>query len=295
MRSWLAKSLRTCRASLTSVLGWRRMCRLAAQGQAPISVLFYHRVADHTPNPWTISCADFERQINLLRRSFDVIGLDEVQRRIRAVDSRRPAVAITFDDGYQDNNQFALPLLTQLRLPCTYFVSVDNVQKGIGFQHDIDSGESIATNTMDELRHWSRSGVEIGLHTRTHFDFSKADDEQTIENEIFSAHAELTACIEKPIRYFAVPFGTEAQLRPAVINAVYQLGMSGFCSAYGAYNLPGRDAFHIRRIHGDTDFNRFKNWIYFDQSKLSTEPLISYELEQLPINQHASGLNEVSL
>jgi hypothetical protein len=45
-------------------------------------------------------------------------------------------------------------------------------------------------------------------------------------------------------------------------------GYRGVCSAYGAYNLPGGDPFHIRRIHADPEFVRFKNWMTFDPRKL---------------------------
>jgi hypothetical protein len=64
------------------------------------------------------------------------------------------------------------------------------------------------------------------------------------------------------------------QLSPRVIEAIHEAGMSGFCSAYGAYNVPGRDDFHIRRIHGDVEDERFENWLYFDQCKLNSEPRI---------------------
>ncbi|MEZ6089503.1 MAG: hypothetical protein R3C05_16035 [Pirellulaceae bacterium] len=56
----------------------RRMC---AQGKAPISVLFYHRVADSHPNGWTIPTAMFEAQMDWIRDRFDVIDMQELQRR----------------------------------------------------------------------------------------------------------------------------------------------------------------------------------------------------------------------
>ena len=74
-------------------------------------VLFYHRVADTHPNQWTISTKLFERQMRWLRDRFDVISLREAQQRIRRGTNSRMAVSITFDDGYADNCDFAIPLL----------------------------------------------------------------------------------------------------------------------------------------------------------------------------------------
>lgn len=278
MKRHLKTAARWLRSGTTQLLGPRRLRRLAATGQAPIPVLFYHRVAAERPNDWTISPQRFEQQIDFLRASFEVIALDEVQRRIRHSDSRRPAVAITFDDGYAENCDFALPLLIRHQLPCTYFVTVEHVLTGRPFPHDVAAGVPLPVNRVDQLRAMADAGIEIGLHTRTHIDFSETSDPQTIDREIVQATAELSEIVGHPIRYFAFPYGMPEQLTEAAIEAVDRAGLAGFCSAFGAYNVPGRDAFHIRRVHGDADFARFRNWMHFDRQKLRREPSISYHL-----------------
>src|SRR3990167_9574760 len=92
---------------------WRNAAA-ARRGQAPVMVLYYHRVADHAPNDWTISNARFRREIDWLQQHFDLVSLEEAQRRIR-VGNTRAAVAITFDDGYAENCEQALPLLISRR------------------------------------------------------------------------------------------------------------------------------------------------------------------------------------
>lgn len=275
----LKTAARWLRSGTTSLVGPRRLRRLAASGRAPIPVLFYHRVADAHVNDWTISRRRFERQIDFLRASFDVIGLDEVQRRIEQVDSRRPAVAITFDDGYAENCDFALPLLTRHQLPCTYFVAIEHVKTGAPFPHDAAAGVPLSVNRVDQLRAMAEAGIEIGLHTRTHVDFSKLSDAATVEREIVQATAELSEMIGRPVRYFAFPYGLPAQLTEAAIAGVDRAGLAGFCSAFGAYNVPGRDPFHIRRVHGDPDMARFRNWLNFDRQKLRYEPPVRYRLQ----------------
>ncbi|MEM9366667.1 MAG: polysaccharide deacetylase family protein, partial [Planctomycetota bacterium] len=69
---------------------WQHVEQLASQGRAPLSVLFYHRVAQEHPNDWTIAPSQFERHINYVRERFDLIGLDELQQRLREGDSHRP-------------------------------------------------------------------------------------------------------------------------------------------------------------------------------------------------------------
>ena len=88
---------------------WRKlmMRRMQKNSTVPISVLFYHRVANEELNPWSISQADFEMQIAWMQENFDMISLDEVQHRIKNGNSR-PAISITFDDGYAENCSFCL-------------------------------------------------------------------------------------------------------------------------------------------------------------------------------------------
>jgi peptidoglycan/xylan/chitin deacetylase (PgdA/CDA1 family) len=66
----------------------------------------------------------FERVIRRLRRSrTDLISLDEVHRRLREGDFPRRFIAVTFDDGYRDNLEFAYPILKKYQVPFTIFVA----------------------------------------------------------------------------------------------------------------------------------------------------------------------------
>ena len=97
----------------------------------------------------------------LAQLRFDLISLAEVQRRI-AGRNHRPAVAITFDDGYAINCDLAMPLLIAERIPCTYFVCNDPVLRQIPFAHDQQIGRPLPPNTLKQLRGLAKAGIEIG-------------------------------------------------------------------------------------------------------------------------------------
>jgi hypothetical protein len=101
----------------------RQAAQRAADGLAPITVLFYHRVADDHPNDWTISTDRFKAQINWLRERFEIVSLIEAQQRMGSAANGSPAVSITFDDGYADNCREAIPWLLAEKVPFTYFVA----------------------------------------------------------------------------------------------------------------------------------------------------------------------------
>ncbi len=233
-------------------------------GRQPIAVLFYHRVADESPSPWTISHSEFGRQVDWLTRNFEVISLEEAQRRIREQENRRPAVCITFDDGYADNCQRALPLLISRGIPFTYFVSTQFVLRGEPFPHDVARGVPLAPNTVNQLRSLVAAGVEIGAHTRTHRDLGPITDSDVLRSEIIGSRHDLQEMLGQPIRYFAFPFGQHANLNRDAFQLAQEAGFAGVCSAYGGYNFPGDDPFHLQRLHADPHFPRLKNWLTFE-------------------------------
>ena len=59
----------------------------------------------------------------LKRRGIEVVSLDEAVRRLGGERSGGPFVALTFDDGYRDNLEWALPILKRERAPMTLFVT----------------------------------------------------------------------------------------------------------------------------------------------------------------------------
>ncbi len=250
----------------------RRMTAMAARGNAPMSILFYHRVAHKHPNDWTIHPNQFERHLDFIQQNYEVVDLETIQARLTHGHSPRPAVAITFDDGYAENLPSAIASLTRRGLPATYFVSTDHIATGCPFAHDVAAGVPLAVNSIDQIRQIADAGIEIGLHTASHVDFAQVTDPVAARLEIIEAKASLETMVERPVRYFAVPFGLPEQMTRLVFDTARQAGLSGVLSAHGGYNVPGDDPFHLRRIHGDPQFARLRNWLSFDPAKHAARP-----------------------
>lgn len=99
------------------------------------AILMYHSVLDDPAevadslggmiHPRTI----FEGQMELIAREFDPVTLDQVARFVRG-EQELPArpVVVTFDDGYVDNFEMALPILDRAGVPAAYYVTVECVE-----------------------------------------------------------------------------------------------------------------------------------------------------------------------
>lgn len=243
----------------------------AATGRVPIMSLLYHRVADVHPNSWTISWERFRYQMDWLHERFDVVSLAEAQRRIAAGENSRPTVCITFDDGYAENCDKAIPWLIKQRIPVTYFVTSDNILSGRPFPHDVAANCPLEPNTVAQIQALAEAGIEIGAHTRSHPDLGRVTSLAELNDEIVGSKQDLESLIDKPVRYFAFPYGLHQNMTSAGFAIAHQAGFAGVCSAYGAYNMPGDDSFHIQRIHGDPQWSRFLNWMTVDPRKIDKQ------------------------
>jgi peptidoglycan/xylan/chitin deacetylase (PgdA/CDA1 family) len=100
-------------------------------------ILCYHRVNDdrHPFFPG-IPVALFRRQMEALRRNFTVLPLEELAERARRRDLPKNGLAITFDDGYRDNYTNAFPVLRDLGLPATVFLTTRALDDNAPIWHD---------------------------------------------------------------------------------------------------------------------------------------------------------------
>ena len=71
----------------------------------------------------------FHRQMELIRRHCRVLSLEEVLDAQVIPRSREPMVCVTFDDGYRDNHDNAVPILVRHQIPAAFFVSTGIVNR----------------------------------------------------------------------------------------------------------------------------------------------------------------------
>ena len=86
-------------------------------------VLMYHRIVDNGRDPfWLhVSPDQFTAHLEVVTASCDVVPFARIRESFRG----RRRVAITFDDGYQDNLETAAPALESFGVPATVFVVSD--------------------------------------------------------------------------------------------------------------------------------------------------------------------------
>lgn len=126
---------------------------LSPAGQnARLSVLIYHRVLAQ-PDPYRagdVVEAEFNWQMALLAREFNVLRLHEAVQRLAGGTLPARAACVTFDDGYCDNLVLAAPVLQRWGVPATFFVATDFLDGGAMWNDTlIDAVAGAPDGTLD--------------------------------------------------------------------------------------------------------------------------------------------------
>lgn len=102
-------------------------------GGRRLSILIYHRVLREADplQPNIPTARLFERHMRWLRCVFNILPLAEAVYRLQNGTLPSRAAAITFDDGYLDNYELALPILRRVGLPATFFIATGFLDGGL--------------------------------------------------------------------------------------------------------------------------------------------------------------------
>ena len=188
-------------------------------GVGRLTVLTYHQIKDPANDYSTVSPATFREQMQYLKQHYRVLHLREAVKVAAARGWSERVVAITFDDGYQDNATIAAPILRSLDLPACFFVATDMIGNRRPFPHDLFQGRPRQEHmTWQQVRALARDGFEIGSHTCSHVDLGVISTLQA-ERELHASRKRLELELDMPIRLFAFPYGHRRNMRPATIAA----------------------------------------------------------------------------
>lgn len=212
----------------TAVWAWQRT------GQSTfITILSYHRV-DAADNPMTVPPAEFEKQLQYLQtQGYTSVTLDEVARFQEGAGELPPKpLVITFDDGYEDNQRVAVPLLRKYGFHAIIFVITDNIGKR-GYM------------TWEQMKAVQERAINIGSHTMTHADLTRLDAGE-LAAELQNSKESLEKGLGTSADYLAYPYGrTNGQ----VIAAAKAAGYKGSAGVSVGVVRPGNGMHNLRRIY----------------------------------------------
>ena len=212
-----------------------------------IPILLYHSVSLAPPPviaPFAVTPQDFERQLDLVASGgFSVLTVSAFAEALTGREPLPPRpLLITFDDGFADFYDTALPALRERALRATLYVPTALLR---------GSPERVRLRSLgDSLLEWSQlrplreAGVEIGAHSHTHPHLDTLSAAAAKE-EIVHSKALLEDELGTEVESFAYPNGYSS---PTVRRLVAEAGFRSACAVKNAFSSPADDVFALARL-----------------------------------------------
>ena len=211
---------------------------LASWGRArgPV-LLMYHGIGGEDGTP----AETFARQLDLLSETYEIVSLSQALANTGAPNF----AAITFDDGYRDFRELAVPALATRRLHATVFVPAAH----IGGSNVWDQGMAPKRELMSasELRELDPEVVEVGVHGMEHRRLAGLAPAE-LERETREAKQVVEAALGRPVRFFAYPYGQLGDFDRAAERAVQAAGFQAACSTHFGRGTRSDERFRLRRV-----------------------------------------------
>ena len=220
----------TFRSALSEAGSWDA---LRAEFGMTLPVLLYHDVGRRNTIPHrllTVSPAQFERDVRWLscRGYVGITPSDWIawRRGTRALPGK--PILVTFDDAYAEIADTALPVLRRHGFGAAVFV----ITGEIGGKTPWDGSPLM---TAEQIRYWSRHGIEFGAHTCTHPHLTGLPN-AAIAREVEGSARDLANVLGHRVASFAYPHGAYNDAVQSCVRKIFDLafttdeGMNGLHS-----------------------------------------------------------------
>jgi peptidoglycan/xylan/chitin deacetylase (PgdA/CDA1 family) len=218
-----------------------------------LRVLMYHKVNDIPDNPTTVPVGLFDEQMAHLKElGYPVVGLDAVlDYYVDGVPLPPGATLITFDDGYRDVLENAMPVLERHGYPAVLFVPIAYMQDEMPLPHEhllVQQGIRNTTVDRSELAALERGGVRIESHGIAHKPLAEIELDEAVR-EITISKLRLEEWLGRAVRSFAYVKGSEAHFHSVHVSLVQQAGYELAFTSVSGGNGPDTDPLRLRRYN----------------------------------------------
>jgi GT2 family glycosyltransferase/peptidoglycan/xylan/chitin deacetylase (PgdA/CDA1 family) len=194
-----------------------------------LPVLLYHNVGPMRPGSLpglTVSPKKFARHVRwLARRGFSGIRPSDWLRWLRyGTGLPDKPILLTFDDGYADIAEYALPVLRRYGFSGAVYIVTGQVG-GINAWDKAKGSSALHLMTREQIRYWAAQGIEFGAHSRTHRYLGRLSATE-LATEGRGSKDDLTDLLGSPIYSFAYPYGDTNEAVSAFARGEFDLAFT---------------------------------------------------------------------
>lgn len=207
-------------------------------------ILAFHDVAND-------QVKSFRDKLEIVKRVANVVSLDDIFAGRLA--TKKINIAITFDDGYRGWLNNVCPVLKDLGMSATFFVSSGFVGLREGEERDFlrnnlnSTRETTGSITAKELKVLVENGFAIGGHTYNHVNLAEIRDLSRLMNEIQKDKDELEKITGTTVNYFAYPFGICTSKYFDLVQILERCGYKGALTLIPGFITAGTSRYSLHR------------------------------------------------
>jgi peptidoglycan/xylan/chitin deacetylase (PgdA/CDA1 family) len=223
-----------------------------------IPILMYHQI-DVPPVRGTtlrgliVSPGSFALQMGLLKLlGYQGLSMRDLEPYLIG-DREGKVVGITFDDGYQNNLDNALPILRKHDFTATCYAVSSMIGGTNSWDHSLVAEKPLMA--LADWQAWRDSGMDIGSHSRTHADLCKLSVDEA-RDQIAGSKQELEDRLNCEVRHFCYPYGRFDEMHRSLIQ---QAGYHTATTTRRGRVTPSDDLYTLRRVL----IARATNFIHF--------------------------------
>ena len=205
------------------------------------AILTYHSL-DDSESVISTPPSQFRRQMEFLAASgIPVLPLDQAVH-------RPGSVAITFDDGFRNVLDHALPALERHRFPATIFVVSDYCGRGNNWPGQSAGIPSLPLTSWAELARLPAL-ISVGAHTATHPNLMRLPASEC-EREMSECQTRIEQSLGRPVRWLAYPYGASSPEVRSLAGQHFDLAVGTLLrflpAQWDPLDLPRIDTYYFR-------------------------------------------------
>ena len=218
-----------------------------------IPILLYHSISNDN-SPMSLNINFFENQMKYLKNNgFQTVDFNEIDPNLKS----KKQIIITFDDGYKDILNNALPILKKYNFKATSFFVTNLI--GQNNSWDVKKKSYIKKEIMNpsDILQWISSGMHIGSHSHNHVDLTKISEEKLLYELEFSKKF-LEDKFDNKNNIFCYPYGKVNENVHYHTKKFYRKAVT---TNRSRYSLKRHNTHLIPRIDMGKNFSSFKLYL----------------------------------
>jgi len=190
-----------------------------------LTILIFHRVLPSRDPlfPDEVDAERFDQICRWLRDWFRVLPLDEGVLRLKAGTLPARAAAITFDDGYADNHDVALPILQRHGLTAAFFVATGFLDGGRMWNDTVI--ESVRASKLQTLDLSEVGEQGLGVHDLTDVVARRRAIDSIISRVKYLQPVQRTDTVSRIAEASGAPLPATLMMRSDQVHALHRAGM----------------------------------------------------------------------